>query len=55
MAFPTAWLIPAATAVWAVWTWAHEQSLAREKERARITALYVNPFMSACEDLQSRI
>lgn len=55
MAFPTAWLIPAATAAWAVWTWAHEHSLAREKERARLTALYVNPFLSACEDLQSRI
>ncbi len=53
--FPTAWLVPAATAAWAVWTWAHEQSLERERERARITALYVNPFLSACEDLQSRI
>ena len=53
--FPTAWMVPAATAAWAVWTWAHEQSLEREKERARITALYVNPFLSACEDLQSRI
>ncbi len=53
--FPTAWLVPAATAVWAVWTWAHEQSLERERERARIIALYVNPFLSACEDLQSRI
>ena len=55
MRFPTTWLVPAATAAWAVWTWAHEQSLEREKERARITALYVNPFLSACEDLQSRI
>ncbi len=53
--FPTAWLVPAATAAWAVWTWAHEQALERERERARITALYVNPFLSACEDLQSRI
>ncbi len=53
--FPTTWLVPAATAAWAVWTWAHEQSLERERERARITALYVNPFLSACEDLQSRI
>ncbi|MGB5198790.1 MAG: hypothetical protein WBN68_10235 [Sedimenticolaceae bacterium] len=53
--FPTTWLVPAATAAWAVWTWAHEQSLEREKERARITALYANPFLSACEDLQSRI
>jgi hypothetical protein len=48
-------LVPAATAAWAVWTWAHEQSLERERERARVTALYVNPFLSACEDLQSRI
>jgi len=55
MPFPTAWLVPAATAVWAVGTWAHEYALQREKERARITALYVNPFLSACEDLQSRI
>ena len=55
IAFPTAWLVPAATAAWAVWTWAHEQSLIRERERARITALYVNPFLSASEDLQSRI
>jgi len=53
--FPTTWLVPAATAAWAVWTWAHEQAIEREKERARITALYVNPFLSACEDLQSRI
>ena len=53
--FSTAWFVPAATAAWAVWTWAHEQSLERERERARITALYVNPFLSACEDLQSRI
>ena len=55
MNFPTTWFVPAATAAWAVWTWAHEQSLERDKERARITALYVNPFLSACEDLQSRI
>ena len=30
-------------------------TLCEERERARITALYVNPFLSACEDLQSRI
>jgi len=53
--FPTTWLVPAATAAWAVWTWAHENAVERERERARITALYVNPFLSACEDLQSRI
>lgn len=55
MRFSTAWLVPAATAIWAVLTWAHQHSLEREKERERITALYVNPFLSACEDLQSRI
>lgn len=54
-AITTTWLVPAATAAWAIWTWAHQQSLEREKERAKITALYVNPFLSACEDLQSRI
>lgn len=55
MRLSTAWLVPAATAIWAVLTWAHQHSLEREKERERITALYVNPFLSACEDLQSRI
>jgi hypothetical protein len=49
------WLIPVATAVWAVWTWASDLDRERRKERARISALYVNPFLSACEDLQSRI
>ena len=49
------WLIPLATAAWAVWTWAGDRAREREKERARISALYVNPFLSACEDLQSRI
>lgn len=52
---PTAWLVPLATAAWAVWTWGHQHAVERERERARITALYVNPFLSACEDLQSRI
>ena len=52
---PATWLVPAATAAWAAWTWAHAHSLQREKERARITALYVYPFLSAYEDLQSRI
>jgi hypothetical protein len=52
---PTSWVVPVATAAWAIWTWAHGHSLERERERARITALYVNPFLSACEDLQSRI
>ena len=49
------WLIPVAMGLWAVWTWSREQEQGRLTERARLTALYVNPFMSACEDLQSRI
>ncbi len=49
------WLIPLATAAWGVWTWVTDRERERNKERARISALYVNPFLSACEDLQSRI
>jgi len=49
------WIIPAATAVWAFWKWLEEREQLRIKEKDRILALYVNPFLSACEDLQSRI
>ena len=49
------WLIPVAMGLWAIWTWAEEQAQNRRDERARLAALYVNPFLSACEDLQSRI
>jgi hypothetical protein len=49
------WLIPVAMGLWAVWTWSREQEQQRLTERDRLAALYVNPFMSACEDLQSRI
>ena len=52
---PLQWLIPAVTAAWGIWTWAHNQSRERRIERARLSALYVTPFLSACEDLQSRI
>jgi len=41
--------------LWAVWTWSQQREQERLTERARLAALYVNPFMSACEDLQSRI
>ncbi len=53
--FNLQWLIPLATAGWAVWTWTAERERERREERTRISALYVNPFLSACEDLQSRI
>src|SRR5215831_6798075 len=49
------WLIPVAMGLWAVWTWAESQEQERQTRRDRLAALYVNPFMSACEDLQSRI
>ena len=49
------WLIPVATAVWAVVTWTLDRQRQRNDERARIAALYVNPFLAACEDLQHRI
>jgi hypothetical protein len=49
------WLIPVTMGLWAVWTWSQEREQERLTERARLAALYVNPFMSACEDLQSRI
>ena len=49
------WLIPVAMGLWAIWSWVQEQERTRTLERARLAALYVNPFLSACEDLQSRI
>ena len=49
------WLIGVIPAVWAIWTWAHEREKERMATRQRMVALYVYPFLSACEDLQSRI
>lgn len=49
------WVIPVATAAWAIWTWAHYYDRERQRERTRMAALYVSPFLSACEELQSRI
>ncbi len=49
------WLIPVATAVWTALTWTLDRQRQRRDERAKIAAFYVNPFISACEDLQSRI
>jgi hypothetical protein len=49
------WLIPVVMGLWAIWTWSQEREQERTNERARLAALYVNPFLSACEDLQSRI
>jgi hypothetical protein len=49
------WLIPVTMGLWAIWTWSQQREQERLTERARLAALYVNPFLSACEDLQSRI
>jgi hypothetical protein len=49
------WLIPVTMGLWAIWTWSQEREQERLTRRASLAALYVNPFMSACEDLQSRI
>jgi hypothetical protein len=49
------WLITVVMGLWAIWTWSQEREQERTTERARLAALYVNPFLSACEDLQSRI
>ena len=35
--------------------WSQEREQSRKKERETQAALYFNPFLSACEDLQSRI
>jgi hypothetical protein len=48
-------LIPVSMGLWAFWTWSQDREQKRQKERTRLAALYVNPFLSACEDLQSRI
>jgi len=49
------WVVPVIMGAWAVLTWAHNNDQERRRERSRLSAQYVNPFMSACEDLQSRI
>ena len=41
--------------IWAVYTWNERRTEEIATERNRVAALYVNPFMMACEDLQSRI
>jgi hypothetical protein len=44
-----------ATAIWSVWKWAAERGKDRRIERNRVDALYVNPFLFAAEDFQSRL
>ena len=42
-------------AVWSVWTWREEQQKEREVIRDREAALFVNSFIQALEELQSRL
>lgn len=48
-------LTSVAIALWAVFSWTKQREAEREKERKKLAALYVNPFLSACEELQSRL
>jgi hypothetical protein len=41
--------------LWAVWVWRKQREIDRRQERKRVAALYVNPFLFAAEDLQSRL
>ena len=44
-----------AAAVWSVWSWSEEQQKERQLKRDQEAALYVNSFLSATEELQSRL
>ena len=42
-------------AVWSVWTWREEQETARQIKRDQESALFVNSFIQAMEELQARL
>ncbi len=44
-----------AAAVWSVWTWSEEQQKERQLKRDHEAALYVNAFITATEELQSKL
>lgn len=44
-----------AAAVWSVWTWREEQEKERQLRRDQEAALFVNSFIQATEELQSRL
>ena len=48
-------LIAAVTAWWTLRTWRDDREKQRKEERLRLAALYINPFLIACEGLQSRL
>jgi hypothetical protein len=47
--------VAAAGGGWAVWTWSGQQQEDRRAERSRLFSMYLNPFIIAAEDLQSRL
>lgn len=53
--FSLALVTAVVTAGWAIMKWTKQRDYDREKERKKFIALYVLPFLSACEELQSRI
>jgi len=44
-----------AAAIWSVWNWREEQEKARRLKRDQESALFVNSFIQALEELQSRL
>ena len=44
-----------AAAVWSVWTWREDQEKERKLERDQKSALFVNSFIQAMEEVQSRL
>jgi hypothetical protein len=48
-------IIAVITTLWAITRWTGQRKAEREEERKKIAALYVNPFLIACQDLQSRL
>ena len=47
--------VAAGSLVFAVGRWTSERTTERERKRDHLAALYINPFLDACEDLQSRL
>ncbi|MBP0000706.1 MAG: hypothetical protein J7641_17200 [Cyanobacteria bacterium SID2] len=43
------------TSIWAVWTWNQQYQKEQRNKRDKIAALYINPFLVACDQLQSRV
>ena len=49
------WLLTVLAGLWALWKWSDKRREDRRVEQNRLAALYMNPFLFACEELQSRL